>query len=229
MTGTVARQRTHASHDPVGVAHQRPQGRGRFSLGSSWSGRGSNPPASPDMNRHEIETRSAEARQELLAAGNPGTYLVEAEIEPLRAALAAAPADDPLLSLVPDFVELPGSTFSVRRVSAYVLYGQVEGALAGETVARRAQRFADDFEKWRGAMLPNELVELYNRILDDAREAGSEDPFVLGDMRANTKPSGYSSLSGIYARATLEACAAALAPRASDGEPDAEPQATRAD
>lgn len=169
------------------------------------------------MNREEIETQIAAARQALLAAGNPGTYLVESEIEPLRTSLAAAPDGDTLLTLVPEFVELTGSPYySVRRVSAYVLHGQVEGALAEEALAERAQRFADDFQKWRGAMLPNELVGIYNRILDEARDTGTDDPLVVGDVRANTQPSGYSALSGIYAHATLEACAAALRPPPAD-------------
>jgi hypothetical protein len=90
------------------------------------------------------------------------------------------------------------------------VYGQIEAAVAGEPLGLRAQRLADDLKRWPGSNLPNELTGIYNRLLDDALATGSDDPFLIEEMRAHPRDSGFSSLPSAYAGGTLEACAAAL-------------------
>lgn len=181
------------------------------------------------MTPEEIETRITESRQALLKGGNPGTFLVEEEVNELQSVVDEVPDSDPLIPLVPTFNERGDSPFyPIRRVSGYVVYGQAAAALADETLAERAQRFADDLKRWTGTYLPNELAGVYNKLLDQARETGADDPFITGDMRANKlQESGYTTVPGVYAQATLEACAIALGPPEpeADGE-DAEDAAS---
>jgi len=155
------------------------------------------------------------SRRALLPGGSANTFLLEDQTNELLRAIEEVQeqvGEDDLIGLMHEITQRPGSEYySVRRISAYVWYGQLEAALLHETLGAKAQRFADDLKRWPGAYVPNELAELYNRIVDDARETGSEDPFVVGDVRATPKSSGYSGTPGVYAQATLEACAAALA------------------
>lgn len=163
------------------------------------------------MSSDEIETRITEARDALLKSGNPGTYLLDEEAEALQAALAEVPDTDPLIPLVPTFELLEGTNYiMVRRAGAYVLYGQAEAALKDKTLGQRAQQFAEDLKSFPGLSLPNELVEIYNKIIDEARATGTDDPFVTGDMKATAADSGYASLPAVYAQGTLEGCAVAL-------------------
>lgn len=155
------------------------------------------------------------SRRALLPGGSANTFLLEEQAHELMRALEEAQEQsggDELIGLMDEITQRPGSEYySVRRISAYVWYGQFEAALLFEPRGARAQRFADDLKAWPGAYIPNDLVDLYNRFIDDARETGADDPFVVGDVKASPKSSGYSGTPGVYAQATLEACAAALA------------------
>jgi hypothetical protein len=154
------------------------------------------------------------ARRLLLPGGSANTFLLEHQALELQRARDEVEEDtfgDELIDLMPAIEQRSGSEYySIRRMSAYIWYGQLEAALIREPRGARAQRFATDLKAWPGAYLPNELVDLYNRFVDDARETGAEDTFIVGDVKATPKPSGSSGTPGVYAQATLEACAAAL-------------------
>lgn len=156
-----------------------------------------------------------DSRRMLLPGGSANTFLLEHQAVELQRARDEVEEDtfgDALIELMPEIEQRLGSEYySVRRMAAYIWYGQLEAALLREPRGARALRFAADLKVWPGAYLPNELVDLYNRFVDDARETGTEDPFIVGDVKATPKPSGSSGTPGVYAQATLEACAAALA------------------
>jgi hypothetical protein len=174
------------------------------------------------MTPEEIETRIAEKRLELLQGGNGGIFLDEENVLALRALMDEVSESDPLISLVPAFHERPegSSYYQIRRMSAFILYAQIEAALADETLSQRALRFAEDIKRYPGINLPLELAPVFNKLLDEGMAAGKENPFLVEHMRATPKDAGYTTVPAAYAEGTLEACAIVLAPPEAESDTD---------
>jgi hypothetical protein len=166
------------------------------------------------MAADELREEIKAAREELLYGGNSEFSLNESEAAALAEMIKQVPEDDPLISLIDDFTVRPEGAlfFSIRRLSGVIIYGQIEAALDDDPIGLRARRFAEDLERWKNLHLPNELMAVYNRILDEAIATGIDNPFLVEGMRATEGPRGYSKLPAVYAQATLEASAEVLSP-----------------
>jgi hypothetical protein len=176
------------------------------------------------MAADELRDEIKAAREELLYGGNSEFSLNESEASALAEMIKRVPEDDPLISLIDDFSVRPEGSlyFSIRRLSGVIIYGQIEAALDDDPIGVRARRFAEDIDRWKNLHLPNELMAVYNRILDEAIATGVDNPFLVEGMRASEGPRGYSKLPAVYAQATLEASADVLSPPEQEPEPEPE-------
>ena len=180
------------------------------------------------MAADELREEIKASREELLYGGNSEFTLNETEAAALSELIKQVPDSDPLIPLIDDFSVRPEGSlyFPIRRLSGVIIYGQVEAALDDAPLGVRARRFAEDIDRWKNLHLPNELIGIYNAIVDEAIATGVENPFLVEGMRASEGPRGYSKLPAVYAQAALEASAEVLSPPEPDEEPeeDEEPE-----